>query len=221
MSNEAAFATGPAENWPIAIGEPHLSGEERGLFDRALSTGVRKYMEFGLGGSTLAAARAGASEIVAVDSDAVWVEAARKDPEISPLIARGVATIIHADIGPVGEWGRPYDRGSIGLWPRYIADPWAEWSRRGGLPDFIYVDGRFRVASVLSIAFAFADLRAAARGPKILMHDMSDARPGYDRVYIACEDVEVVGTLRLLSLRRNVDWTAALVTFIGALASPE
>ena len=55
------------------IGEPHLFGDEPALFERVLGDGVRNYLEFGLGGSTLAAARAGAEALVAVDSDGGWV----------------------------------------------------------------------------------------------------------------------------------------------------
>ena len=109
MTEEAAFATRPMDKSPTSIGEPHLVGEERDLLDRVLS-GVRKYMEFGLGGSTLAAARAGVSEIVAVDSDAVWVEVAWGRPYDS-WFDRPVAPIYRGPLGRmVASWwpARPY-----------------------------------------------------------------------------------------------------------------
>ena len=137
------------------------------------------------------------------------------------MVARGSAAIIHADIGPVGEWGRPYDRSSIGLWPRYVAKPWAEWARRGSLPDLVYVDGRFRVACILSVALAFRDRGSREVGPKVLIHDVSDARPGYRRVYDAYEEVEGAGTLRLLAVKRTLNWPSILATFIEALSDPE
>ena len=132
---EAAFATKPAT--PVSLGtveQPWLSEAEGQLFRRVLSSGVRRYLEFGIGGSTIAAVRSGVAEIVSVDSDSAWVAAVSQHPDIRPVVDRGDASLIYADIGPVGEWGRPYDFGSASLWPRYIAEPWAEWSRRWPFP---------------------------------------------------------------------------------------
>ncbi len=125
-----------------AIGKPHLFGDEPALFERVLADGVRNYLEFGLGGSTLAAARAGAEALVAVDSDGAWVQAVLRHPEVAPMVASGRATILHADIGPVGDWGSPVDSTHATQFHRYISAPWREWVRRNALPDLIYVDGR-------------------------------------------------------------------------------
>ena len=218
---EAAFATRPAA--PISPGtieQPHLSAAESRLFQRVLSSSARNYLEFGIGGSTIAAVRSGAAEIVSVDSDGAWVAAVSAHPEVRPVVDRGHASLIHADIGPVGEWGRPYDFSSAPLWPRYIAMPWAEWSRRGSFPDLVYVDGRFRVACVLSVALASL-ARSSAAGPHILMHDMSPQRPGYAQVYLVCEDIEAADTLRLLRLKPEVDRAEVLSRFLSALFNPE
>jgi hypothetical protein len=194
------------------IGKPHLFGDEPGLFERVLGQGVRNYMEFGLGGSTLAAARAGAESLVAVDSDGGWVRAVQRHPEVAPLIASGRATILHADIGPVGEWGSPADKTHAVQFHRYISAPWREWARREALPDLIYVDGRFRVSCCYSIAAVFAG--ADVPPPRILMHDMVPERTAYLDVYRFLDVVEQVGSLCLMNLKDHVQGTAVLAALL-------
>lgn len=219
QSDSWAFASHATPQ--ATLGAPYLLDDERALFERVLAGGVQRYLEFGMGGSTIAAIQAGAKEIVAVDSSAAWVESMRASPQIASYVPSDAITLIHADIGPVGEWGRPFDRGAIDRWPAYIAKPWAEWGRRGTLPDVVFVDGRFRVASILSVAIAFAGRERGTAGPKILMHDISDARPGYAPVYDACDEMDGVGTLKLLSLKYELDWPVLLVTFVESLSNPE
>ena len=87
-------------------------------------------------------------------------------------------------------------------------------------PDLVYVDGRFRVACVLSVALACAG-RPGGAGPQIMMHDMSPQRPGYEQVYLVCENIQTVETLRLLKLKPEVDAAGTVSTFLGALFNPE
>lgn len=196
------------------IGLPHLFGDEPALMQRVFGAGMRNYMEFGIGGSTLAAIRAGAETVVSVESDSAWVETVCRHAEVAPLVASGAARIIHADIGPVGEWGYPKDISRLTHWNDYIAGPWLEWESRQVLPDVIYVDGRFRVACCYSIAVAFAG-RTDVPPPSVLLHDMDERRPGYRDVFLFFELAEQVGSLGLLRLRPNVSRLAAMTSLLA------
>jgi GT2 family glycosyltransferase len=199
------------------IGPPHLfEGEERLYLDALLRYGQR-YMEFGMGGSTLIAARSGQREIVAVDSDQRWVQRVRGQPAVAAAIRAGRASLLHADLGPLGEWGFPSDQSGIANWPDYIRLPWTEWETRGRRPGLIFVDGRFRLACCLSVAVALGPWRAAGESPRVLLHDFDAARPFYQTVMDFFDAEEVVGTLHLLRLRTDASPVGALAAMLGAL----
>lgn len=128
---------------------PHL---DDGATERLQAEMARAtfYLEFGTGGSTLAAARAGL-ETIAVDSDPYFLRAVTRK-----LPAGHRVTPVHADIGLTCEWGWPV-RGKptpdrVRRWRTYIDKPFALAEARGRLPDFIFVDGRFRPACALESA---------------------------------------------------------------------
>lgn len=198
----------------VVIGDPCLLEGERQLMNRVFASGCRRYLEFGLGGSTLMAIRHGAETIVAVDSDPGWVASVREHPEVAPLMAAGAAAVLHADIGPIGPWGAPKNRSRIDCWPNYVRLPWAEWGRRGGLPDLVYVDGRFRVACCLSVALAAAENRDTGPGPLVLLHDVRDDRPYYGEVFEFFEAVDGVNTLRVLRARSGVPASGILAKLL-------
>lgn len=198
----------------VAIGDPCLLAGERQLMDRVFASGCRRYLEFGLGGSTLMAIRHGAETVVAVDSDPGWVASVRQHPEVAPLVDSGAAAVLHADIGPIGPWGTPKDRSHIACWPNYVGLPWAEWRRWGGLPDLVYVDGRFRVACCLSVALAAAGDHDTGAGPLVLLHDVRDDRPYYREVFEVFETIDGVNTLRVLRARSGVPASAILAKLL-------
>jgi hypothetical protein len=204
----------------IHVGEPHLFGGERALMDRTFEGGCRRYLEFGLGGSTLLAIRGGAETVVAVDSDPNWVAAFRTHPEVAPKIEAGSASVQHADIGPVGAWGVPFDTRKLRSWPTYISSPWADWSRRGVLPDLVYVDGRFRVACCLSVIVAFGARMPADGGPRVLLHDVTTDRPHYGEVFRFFDTVESVNTLHLLRTRPDACRVEALARLLEYQLDP-
>jgi hypothetical protein len=204
------------------FGAPHLfEGEDRLMEAAMASAQGRNYLEFGLGGSTLAAIRAGFAQVVAVDTSLEWVAAARGHAEVAPRIANGSATLIHADIGPTRSWGFPASRERLDQWPDYIRAPWAEWSRRGALPDLVYVDGRFRVACCLSVALVMGGGPAPDRsGPRLLLHDVTEERPDYQRVFAFFDVVEQVNSLYLLQLKPRQDRAALVARLLDQQFDP-
>ncbi|WP_372624520.1 hypothetical protein [Falsiroseomonas sp.] len=203
----APSATSPAASPPVAakapppppakLGPPRMSAAELALFQRLLTAGHRRYAEFGIGGSTLLAVREPFEALVGVESDKAWAQAVREHAEVAAALAAGRASILHADIGPVGAWGNPSDPATMPRWPGYIGTMWAEWDRRGQTPDLVLVDGRFRVAAALSVAL-LAAMRPAAEAPTVILHDFSDERPHYARVLDFFRIREQVGTLVVL-----------------------
>lgn len=204
----------PQRDMPVPrLGDPHLFGEEPLLMQRVFAAGCRRYMEFGIGGSTLLALRQGAEIIVAVDSDPEWVAAARTHPELAAKIAAGQVHLVHGDIGPVADWGRPAGNAERALWPNYLARGWAEWEALGTLPDLVYVDGRFRVACCLSILVAYAGRPVT---PRVMIHDIGPDRPYYDPVFEVFETVESVGSLHLLRPRAEIPMVRVLTRLLEA-----
>jgi hypothetical protein len=189
-----------------------MSAAERARLGEALAQS-RRYLEFGMGGSSLMAVRAGIAEMVSVDSDPVWVEAVRGHPEIAPRAADGSVALLHADIGPVTDWGRPADRSGLRKWSAYISCAWAEWARRGSLPDLVFVDGRFRVACCLSVAAVCANL-PDEQFPRLLMHDVDDKRAYYRDALELFEAVETVETLLAMRPRRGLPASLALTRLL-------
>ncbi len=186
------------------IGAPHLFGRELDVMERIMDSGHRRYLEFGVGGSTLLAIRSGLESVVAVDSDPDWVAATLRNPEIDAAVRVGRADIRHADIGPVTQWG--YSGGSehVENWPTYIATAWDAWSQRNEMPDLVFVDGRFRVACCLSVILLAAADPELTRNLRLVLHDVGPDRSYYDEVFRFFDIVESVNTLRVMRIKPDV-----------------
>ena len=172
--------------------------------ERIMDSGHRRYLEFGVGGSTLLAIRSGLESVVAVDSDPDWVAATLRNPEIDAAVRGGRADIRHADIGPVTQWG--YSGGSehVENWPTYIATAWDAWSQRNEMPDLVFVDGRFRVACCLSVILLAAADPELTRNLRLVLHDVGPDRSYYDEVFRFFDIVESVNTLRVMRIKPDV-----------------
>lgn len=199
----------------VAIPEPHLFGRQRAVLEQALA-GSKRYLEFGAGGSTLLAARLGVPTIVAVDSDAQWVAAVREHAELAPRILDGSISVLHGDIGPTRDWGFPAGEEHKAKWPRYLEVAWVEWTRRGTLPDLVFVDGRFRVACCLSVVVAVGGAAATT----VLLHDMFDQRPDYRDVLEFFEPIRIEGSLYWMRIRADATPTAALARLLWRQFDP-
>lgn len=198
------------------IGPPLMAPEEQSALARLMNGGVSRYLEFGMGGSTLLAARSGLQTIVAVDSDPGWVDRVRCHPEIAPRVASNDAAILHADIGPVGRFGSPASPHYAARWPNYVRIPWTEWGNRQAFPELVLVDGRFRVASCLSVVVARSLMGHTTSDPLVLLHDIVPSRPQYRAVFGYFDVVESVCTLRVMRINRSADPMRALLQLMHA-----
>ncbi|WP_428027501.1 hypothetical protein [Altererythrobacter sp.] len=117
------------------------------------------YLEFGAGGTTRLAARLQVPTI-SVESDRYFAAAVRKG-----LAPGHTVTLIDADIGLTTNWGIPVpgtpNTRRVKRWRRYVDLPFATLERIGQpFPDLVLVDGRFRRACALQVAYKAARARA-------------------------------------------------------------
>ncbi len=111
---------------------------------------ARRYLEFGCGASTVLAARHGVP-FTTVHTDPKYLAAVRKKIVAAGDYDAGKQRYIHGSIGLTEHWGAPLFRkptpSRLARWRAYIEAP---WTGDVPAPDFILVDGRFRVACALN-----------------------------------------------------------------------
>ena len=125
---------------------PAMSKERvQALTEKLMNSKV--YLEFGMGGSTVLAARVGVPYIFSVDSSLEWLD--NITTEISTTPIRSKIKLLHADLGKIGDWGHPIGQEKISNWPSYYSGPWREMQSSGMCADLVLIDGRFRIACFL------------------------------------------------------------------------
>lgn len=124
---------------------PEMDEEGKDYFLERLQK-CSSYLEYGCGGSTIAAARYD-KRYTSVESDPYYLHAVR-----SKIISLGYTpgTMLYANIGLTGPWGYPVLKaptpGRLQRWRRYAELPWTLDIH----PDLILIDGRFRVFCALT-----------------------------------------------------------------------
>ncbi|WHO40830.1 hypothetical protein PMI04_009680 [Sphingobium sp. AP49] len=153
------------------------------------------YLEFGCGGSTLLAAMCpGIKSISTVETDGAWLE---KVAGAQELIG-APATKFHVDIGETGEWGFPVSDADAIKWPNYHVHIWDRIQIR---PDMIFIDGRFRVATLL------AALMHCPEASVLVIHDFWP-REHYHAVLPFVDEVRSAETLAVFRPAHGLDWKA-------------
>lgn len=150
----------------MPLPEIHMQARARARFMACLEQ-ARVVLEFGMGGSTVAAARQGCL-VQSVESDSAWVFSLRRALTEAGLDARLLTHFV--DIGAIGAWGRPLTREFELRWPGYATDIWQrEWFHP---PDLVLIDGRFRAA-------CFVACCVGIRRPTRVLFDDYLERPEY------------------------------------------
>ena len=121
-----------------------MSDNELALFVSFLRNSA-KYLEFGVGGTTVLAATHVRDWVIAVDSSKEWIDKVH----LSCSGKRLRPEFFHVDIGPVGEWGVPSDPSTRTRWRSYHSDIWN--TPKSMTADLFLIDGRFRVACFAQI----------------------------------------------------------------------
>lgn len=198
------------ESGYLEIAQPLMSRSEASAFKEALQ-GVRTYLEFGCGGSSALSVRCGASRLYITESDRGWVDKLRSDARFAALEHAGAIICSVPDLGPIGAWGWPKDRSRIENWKKYST---AIWSHVAEPVDFVFVDGRFRVACVLSSILCSPD------GQRIAVHDFWE-RPHYHCILDFLEIQERVDTLGIFRVRSGVDRREVFMRYIEYMDVPD
>lgn len=129
--------------------------------------GAARILEFGSGGSTVLAGDLGKT-ITSVECDPAWAAKMRAWFAANP--PKGAVTLHEVDIGPVGEWAHPVDETGKDRWADY---PSSVWDRPDfQQPDVVLIDGRFRIACLLTVAFR-------TKAPVTVLFDDYASRPAY------------------------------------------
>ena len=134
---------------------------------------ARCYLEYGTGGTTISARRAGVKTLVAVESDPLWLEAVQR--KLEGAGGADGCHLLHVDIGRTGNWGFPTSDSHWSRYANYPLDVWRHCRQSEIAPTVILIDGRFRVACLL------ASMLFAPRGSRVLFDDYLE-RPYYHAV---------------------------------------
>ena len=141
-------------------------------------------LEYGAGGSTVMAAEIAGTSVWAVESDKRFLNGVQAYFDAHPPAAE--VHLHHANIGPTGKWGAPKDEGKWRRWKQY---PLGVWSLDGfQQPDVVLIDGRFRAACFLAVAFRTSQ-------PVTVYWDDYVEREKYHEVERLAKPVEIVGRM--------------------------
>ena len=99
------------------------------------------YAEYGCGLSTLYSVNIAKKQTLSVDTDNDWIQNINKN-----ILNPNLLNLDYVNVGPVGNWGMPKSYSHRSDFKSYLDIIWSHEEK----PDFILIDGRFRVASFLT-----------------------------------------------------------------------
>ena len=155
-------------------------------------------LEYGSGGSSVLALESNPrNQLYSCETDAVWI--ARLGGYMSQ---RGFSSRFHSiycDVGPTKEWGYPvlegetfsHDRATQFLMAAW--QPWHDLKQLGVQPDFVLIDGRWRVPSFLAAA------TQCERDTVVLFDDYLE-RTNYHVVETLVKPARMIGRAALFEL---------------------
>ena len=167
-------------------------------------------LEYGSGLSTLMAADLPGKRITSVESDAGLLAEMQ-----NWLTQNPPASLPHlhlANIGATRRWGYPAKDDGFRRWPSYVQSVW-------DLPDFaapdvVLVDGRFRLACLLTVALR------CQRSTVVLVDDYAD-RPAYHAAEPMLGAPQMIGRMARFALVPGLVSMAHLSLIIDSHLMPE
>lgn len=178
------------ENFPIC-----MTTSEINFFIKAISSS-KKYLEFGAGGSTCLTLLNSDAKIYSVENDPQWINKMKNWEIIKHLGDSSRLSLEYINIGNVGKWGIPTTNYNKSF-PNYSNGIFNKID--GKTIDTVLVDGRFRVACILStILNCKSDV-------DIIVHDFWN-RPKYHLVLNFLDVIDSVDTICKLRKKQNIDY---------------
>ena len=161
----------------------------------------RRYLEFGSGGTTFLAAELNVP-FVSKESDQLFSLSVQQTIETAGLV-RSNQVFLHADIGVTENWGYPFLLGQPT--PRRLAKfaAYSDGPPFQSPPDFILIDGRFRLACMLKCVKALV-----ARDDWIIAFDDYAERPHYHVVEQFAQLEQMVGRMAVFRAKPDVEMAA-------------
>ena len=157
-----AGATIKKRAFPEKVDPERLFDGDDALF-KEIVTQAHVYAEYGCGASTIWVASHTSARILSTDSSEIWLDKVRQS-----CSGRSELSLHFADVGTIGDWGRPVSYIRSENFSDYTDWIW----RQEVSPDTVLVDGRFRVCCFLT---ALANADAGTR----LVFDDYTGRPHY------------------------------------------
>ena len=176
-----------------------MTDNEQKVFNKHIKNS-KYYLEFGSGGSTLRALQKSKAKIYSVESSLAWINHLSNYLIIRKAKLKGRLFFHHVDIGETKRWGYPVSQDSKILFPNYSNSVFN--SLEANKIDTVLVDGRFRLACVLSVILNMY----SNDNTKIIIHDFWH-REKYHRVLKYLIEIDKVDTLGVFKIKRNVDLT--------------
>lgn len=172
-----------------------MTDKERKCFEKYVLKSKR-YLEFGIGGSTIFYLRNSSGKMCCVESRNEWLDFMRKKNVIVKQEAKGYLKIFDVDIGPIKEWGYPLNENSREKFPNYSK---AVFETSDDKYDLILVNGRFKVACVLASL-----IHQRKYNPVIAIHDF-ETRENYHVVLKYLNVIEKADTLGIFRIKKDVN----------------
>ena len=164
---------------------------------REASRNRHHVVEFGCGGSTILFLENAVEALDSVESDKAWAARVCGEPSAAAALRSGRFRMHHVDIGRTKAWGHPVDDSSKALWPSY---PWDIWRNlEAPAVDFVFIDGRFRVACAL---VALLHVRTPAL---IAVHDFWSRPDIYGEILQFLDVDHRAQSLAIFAPRRDID----------------
>lgn len=170
-----------------------FDGDER-LFASLIGQ-VSVYGEYGVGLSTIYAYGYPELSIIAVDSSNEWILSLER---AGMNLDEDRVNVLHVDLGPLGEWGRPISYEKCENFASYTDSIW----QHGLMPELILIDGRFRVSCFMR------SVLNAKPGSKVIFDDYVE-RPTYHVVERILPPTFVTERQALFVVPESLDRTLA------------
>ena len=169
-----------------------LTEKER-LFFTLLLKKSKKYLEFGMGGSTLLAyITPNINKIISIDSDYNWIQKIKNFKNLKNEEGKRII-LNYINIGKVTKWGFPISKNlNISNYSKQI------FKKFENDYDFVFIDGIARVACALQI------ILNCKPDIKILIHDFNN-RPNYHILYKYLDIIYAIDTFALFSIKEDID----------------
>jgi hypothetical protein len=189
---------------------PHLTMPEDAASEvRASYAGSGVILEYGSGGSTVMAAQSATQVVFSVESDKAWLDKMQDWFDANP--APVPVVLHHGDVGPTRKWGMPANAALVEQWSSY---PQSVWDRPDFQhPDVVLVDGRFRLACLLTTLFRIT------RPTRVLCDDYA-LRLAYHRIETLVGPPQMSGRLAAFTFTPQILPRAEMGWIIAAFAIP-